>query len=293
MVKKSRLIVTGSSGRVGQAICAAAASTFDVIGIDRLPGPTTSVIGDVTNYDDLARAFAGAQAVIHSAGLHAPHVNTVPDCEFQKVNVVGTLTVAKAAIAAGTARIIFTSTTALYGAKTEANGAAEWINASAKPKPRTIYHFTKIKAEECLAEVACRSLHVTILRIARCFPESPQLMALYRLHRGIDIRDVASAHLRALQIEGAQLSTHIVSATTPFLLKDCETLGNNALSVIQKRCPGIVQAFRERGWTLPRTIDRVYDNSDARLSLKWKPQFGYEAVLSMLDDEITDGLPRG
>lgn len=135
-----RVVVTGSAGRVGRAIVVRLAREHEVIGIDRLPASTAvQHVGDIVDRRVLASAFAGAQAVVHVAALHAPHVGTVPDAEFERVNVEGTAAVIAAARSAGIRRIVFTSTTALYGRANAARGRATWIDEDVEPSPLTIY----------------------------------------------------------------------------------------------------------------------------------------------------------
>ena len=74
-----RIVLTGSSGRIGRAIYNALAADHDVIGIDRIPFGTTAVVGDLVDGELLEHAMEGADAVIHAAALHAPHVDTVAD----------------------------------------------------------------------------------------------------------------------------------------------------------------------------------------------------------------------
>src|SRR5262245_37449880 len=113
---KARVVVTGSGGRVGRAIVRRLAGEHVVIGVDRWPASTAvHHVGDVADRRVLDAACAGADAVIHVAALHAPHVGNVADREFERVNVGGTEAVIAAARDAGIARIVFTSTTALYG----------------------------------------------------------------------------------------------------------------------------------------------------------------------------------
>ena len=59
------------------------------------------------------------------------------------------------------------------------------------------------------------TMTVTSLRMSRCFPEPAEFMAWYRLHRGIDRRDVAEAHALALDRRGPP-ATYVISAATPF-----------------------------------------------------------------------------
>ena len=285
-----RVVLTGSSGRVGRAILAALAEQHEIVGIDRTPFSTTHIVGDFASEALLSSAFEGADAVIHSAALHAPHVDTIPDAEFQRINVEGTRLVGKAMIAAGVKRLIFTSTTALYGHAVAA-GHCTWIDESTPPLPKSIYHRTKLEAEHRLEEMAGPDLAVRVLRMSRSFPEPGDVMAAYRLHRGVDIRDVADAHFAALSNTGAHFQRHIVSAATPFVRQDCEVLARDAESVIRERAPALAAAFERRGWTLPGSIDRVYDSGQAELALGWRPRFGFNEVLEQMDRRSLEVLP--
>lgn len=110
-----RIVLTGSSGRVGRAIYGSLAGEHEVIGIDRSAFSTTALVGDFTDESLLRPLLEGADAVIHSAALHAPHVGLIPDEEFRRINIDGTRWLAEAAREAGVRRFVFTSTTALYG----------------------------------------------------------------------------------------------------------------------------------------------------------------------------------
>jgi UDP-glucose 4-epimerase len=287
-----RIIVTGSAGRVGRAIVRHLALEHEVIGIDRLPASTAvHHVGDIVDRRLLAAAFARAHAVIHVAALHAPHVGIVPDAEFERINVEGTRAVVEVAQSSGIRRIVFTSTTALYGHATVMSGRATWIDDAVEPMPRTIYHRTKLAAEAVLREAARDGLEIRILRMSRCFPEPVDLMAVYRLHRGIDARDVASAHAAALTQAGAQHHTWVISGTTPFHPGDVETLATDAPAVLRLRVPDLVTAYQARGWPLPQAIDRVYVATRAMRELSWQPRHGYAEVLSMYDQEQAEVLP--
>lgn len=285
-----RIVLTGSSGRIGRAIYNALAADHDVIGIDRTPFGPTAIVGDIVDGELLERAMEGADAVIHTAALHAPHVDAVAEQEFERVNVMGTHLVIAAAQAAGVGRIVFTSTTALYGHAVK-EGSCTWITEETPPKPHTIYHHTKLAAEALLENAADRALHVRVLRMSRCFPEGADRVASYRLHRGIDVRDVASAHLAALDNGGPAFQRYIISGETPLLPTDCRRLADDAAALLRERAPKLSQAFTERGWPLPATIDRVYDPSAAISTLDWKPRYGFKEVLAQLDRQSLEVLP--
>jgi nucleoside-diphosphate-sugar epimerase len=287
-----RVVVTGSAGRVGRALLLRLARRHEVVGIDRFPASTAvKHVGDIADRELLDAAFADADAVIHSAALHSPHVGVVPDAEFERVNVEGTRAVLAAASAAGARRIVFTSTTALYGCAASASGRAAWIDERAEPNPITIYHRTKLVAEEVLREAARDGLEVRILRMSRCFPEPADVMGVYRLHRGIDARDVAAAHEAALTHVGESHHTWVISGATPFQRSDLETLLEDAPAVLRRRAPELVAAYADRGWLLPETIDRVYVPAGAMRELDWQPRHGFGEVLGMWDQQIAEVLP--
>nr|WP_200997175.1 NAD(P)-dependent oxidoreductase [Rhizobium rhizogenes]QCL10373.1 3-beta hydroxysteroid dehydrogenase/isomerase family protein [Rhizobium rhizogenes] len=285
-----RIVLTGSSGRVGRAIFSALAGPHNVVGIDRSPFSTTHLVGDFANERLLRVALEGADAVIHVAAIHAPHVGVLPDEEFQRINVDGTRLIAEAAIASGVSRLVFTSTTALFG-HVVVSGRCTWIDEDTIPQPKSIYHRTKLDAERVLEDMACPALSVRILRMSRSFPEPANVMATYRLHRGVDIRDVADAHVAALTNEGESFQRYIISAHSPFEIDDCEALATDPASVIRLRSPALAGEFDRRGWPLPTTIDRVYHSVGAAPDLGWQSRFGFEEVLAQMDRRSLEVLP--
>lgn len=286
-----KILLTGSSGRIGRAIFGALAGANEVVGLDRSPFATTRVIADVTDRRALERAVQGVDAVIHTAALHAPHVGLVPDAVFQQINVEATANLLQLAREAGVQRFVLTSTTALYG-HAVVSGGCRWIDEDTEPLPRTIYHRTKLQAEAAAEAAASATFTVRVLRMARCFPEPPDRMAMFRLHRGIDARDVASAHAALLHDEGAPFQRCLACAPTPFRREDCLQLAADPRQVLARRAPQLLAEFERRGWPLPLSIDRVYDSSRMRAALGWQPRFGPEDVLQQYAAGSIEVLPR-
>jgi UDP-glucose 4-epimerase len=284
-----KILLTGSSGRVGRAIFGALAARHEVVGIDRSPFATTRHVADFTDTRTLAAALQGVDAVIHAAALHAPHVGLFSDAEFQRINVEGTRTLMRLAREAGVRRLVFTSTTALYG-HAIAPGQCTWVDEQTLPQPRTIYHRSKLAAEQWLQDTATNDLQVRVIRMSRCFPEPPERMVLYRLHRGIDVRDVADAHVAALGNDGPAFQRYVVSGRTPFRREDCEDLVTRPRDVLVERCPQWLAEYDRRGWTLP-VVDRIHDASAAALGLGWRSQRGPESVLEQLAAGSIEVLP--
>jgi len=287
-----RILVTGSSGRVGRAICVRLLREHEVIGLDRAPSSTAQIVGNVGDAALLRGALRGVDAIVHTAALHAPHVGRAPEAEFERINVQATKTLATLAAEAGITRFVFTSTTALYGQAATPADRAGWVDEDLVAQPQTVYHRSKVAAEAALEEIAAQSaLAVTVLRMSRCFPEPAPLMAAYRLHRGVDARDVAEAHALALQQKQPGLRRFVVSGATPFGADDLDDLLRDAPAVLARRAPELVEAFARRNWSLPASIDRVYSPASAIRGLGWQPSFGFAEVLKMLDDESAEVLP--
>ena len=247
-----KILITGSSGRIGRALHWSLSQGYAVTGIDISPSSATSKVVDIRNYEQLKRNVDGVDTIFHAAALHAPHVGIASEREFYDINVNATENVCRAALETGASQIIFTSTTALYGYANLGEGEAVWIDEQTIPEPKTIYHKTKLEAENILREYSGMNLAISILRMSRCFPEPAQKMAIYRLHRGIDYRDVAEAHrLASERKKDKYYDTYIISGETPFIKSDCQLLFENPEMVIRERHAVLAREFDKRGWNFP------------------------------------------
>lgn len=286
------VLVTGSAGRVGRTIAIHLMQDHKVVGLDATPCSTADIVGDIRNPDIMDAIPDGLDVIIHTAALHAPHVGLRTEAEFRSVNVDATEALFLAGLQRGMRHFIFTSTTALYGQAAKPEGEAGWVDETITPRPRTIYHLTKIAAEQKLEVLAHKhNIPVTVLQMSRCFPEPADMMAVYRLHRGIDARDVATAHRQAVVHRPSGYTRYIVSGATPFQPEHCMRLLTDAPSVLRETAPDLVAAFAERSWPLPGQIDRVYDSSLVQRELGWEPKYGFQSVIEMLDHYIPEVLP--
>ena len=275
-----RILLTGSSGRVGAAIATLLSADHEVFGIDRAPGPHTTHIGSINDRGLVDELASRADAVVHTASLHAPHVGRVTDRTFVETNVHGTEALLDACLRHGVQRFVYTSTTSLYGHALSPVDCAVWVTEDLVPRPRDIYDTTKIAAEEACRAASGTSLTCVSLRIARCFPEPAEQVAIYRLHRGVDLRDVAEAHRLALTVDLPAFEFFNVAAATPFAISDARHLFSDAATVIQHRIPWAAAAFERRGWRLPRSIDRVYTIDKARLMIGYRPRFNFDSLFA-------------
>jgi UDP-glucose 4-epimerase len=274
-----KVLVTGSSGRIGEAIAARLKLRHQVAGLDLKPGPLTDHVADVRDTASIAALLSGTDAIVHTASLHVPDLAARSHEEFRAINVDATGRLLQAAGAAGVGRFVYTSTTSLYGdAMLPSAGAAAWVDESLEPQPRDIYDETKLAAEAACRQAAHDGLPCTSLRMSRCFPEDPRLVAIYRLYRGVDASDVAQAHELALASGDAAYAVYNVSAPTPFRREDCPRLLEDAASVLLERFPWAAEEFGRRAWQLPHSIDRVYVVDKAVGELGYRPQHDFAAL---------------
>ena len=160
------IAVTGATGFVGQAL-------LDRVGLDRASGDIRAltrreqparngvdwVAGDLANKAALKRLVTGAEAVIHVAGV----VNAADAAGFEAGNVIGTLNVIEAAVAAGVPRIIHVS------------------SLSAREPDLSAYGASKARAEKL---VMASGLDWTIVRPPAIYgPRDTEMFELFRLAR--------------------------------------------------------------------------------------------------------------
>ena len=298
-VPRERVLVTGSAGHLGEALVRVLRGQGrDVVGLDLLDSPFTTVTGPVTDRAVVRRCLAGVGTVFHAATLHKPHIGSHGRQDFVDTNVSGTLTLLEEAVAAGVESFVFTSSTSVFGrALTPLPGEpATWITEDVTPVPRNIYGVTKAAAED-LCEIIARDhgLPVVVLRVARFFPEDDdrdEVRAAYDganvkaneyLYRRVDIQDAVEAHLLAMAGAPAiGFGRYIISATTPFTPADRAGLGRDAPAVVRRLFPDADAEYARRGWAMFGVIDRVYVNDRARAALGWRPRYDFRRVLDLL-----------
>jgi nucleoside-diphosphate-sugar epimerase len=303
--------VTGCAGHLGEALVRVLRhQDHEVVGLDVLDSPFTSVVGSITDRALVRRCLVDVTGVLHAATLHKPHIESHHRQAFIDTNISGTLLLLEEAVAAGAASFVFTSTTSTFGrALSPPLGApAAWIAEDVVPVPRNIYGVTKTAAEDlCALAHRDHDLPVVILRAGRFFPEvddDDEIAAGYDngnakaneyLHRRVDLEDVVEAHLLALERAPALgWATYVISATTPFTRDDTAALARDAGAVVRRLFPDQEAEYARRGWAMLPRIDRVYDNSRARHGLSWQPRHDFRSVLDRLkaDEDPRSALAR-
>ena len=266
------------------------------IGVDIKQSAFTHLVGSITDRSFVHRCMRGVQAVLHTATLHKPHVVTHSRQDFVDTNISGTLNMLEEATAAGVGGFVFTSTTSVFGRALTPplEAPTAWITEDVVPAPKNI--FTKMAAENlCELFHRVRSLPCLVLRTSRFFPElddRTETRQSYEdanvkinefLYRRVDLADVVSAHLQALEkVHAVGFGRYIVSATTPFTRDHLQELRMHAAAVVRRLVPRYEDVYAGRGWSMFPGIDRVYVNERARIELGWSPRYDFGHIIDLV-----------
>ena len=309
MNQQQRLVVTGANGFVGRALCAGAtARGIFVRGITRhvceFPSSIESfMVGSMDDHTDWRGAFEDVKVVVHlSARVHVMS-DTAKDPleEFRRVNVQGTLNLARQAAAFGIRRFVFISSIKVNGESTRLGLP---FFADDLPEPLDPYGISKMEAEQGLLRIAAKTgMEVVIIRPPLIY--GPGVKANFRtmmrwLARGVPL-PLGAIHNRRSLVALDNLVDLIVTcvdhpaaANQTFLVSDGEDLSTTQLLERMGQALGkparlipVPPALLKLGAALvrkPAIAERLcgslqVDISNTRLLLGWVPPLSVDEGL--------------
>ena len=144
-----KVLVTGGSGFIGSHVVdKLRARGHEVRNFDLVSSPhhddLDTVIGDLCNPDDVARALDGCDAVVHLAAVADVDKVAQDPALTDRVNVHGTQTLLEGVRSAGIGRFVYASTIWVYG---DAAGPAALDEDAPLDHPKHFYTATKIAGE--------------------------------------------------------------------------------------------------------------------------------------------------
>lgn len=164
------VLLTGASGFVGKAVLKTAQQRSLEIrpvfrSMDSAKGhPEAVLVSGLDGAADWSQALKGVDVVIHAAArAHIMREEALdPLAEYRRVNVEGTLNLARQAAVAGVRRFVFISSIKVNG---EATAPGRPFTADDAPAPEDAYGLSKSEAEAQLKQLAQEmGMEVTIIR---------------------------------------------------------------------------------------------------------------------------------
>jgi nucleoside-diphosphate-sugar epimerase len=166
-----KVLVTGASGFIGSELMVRLVGDkqYDSLGAGRrlLTGSAASnqiTVGEIDSNTDWSAALLGVDVVVHAAARAHIMDDKVADplAEFRKINVDGTINLAKQAARAGVKRFVYISSIKVNG---ENNELGRFYTADDKPAPLDPYGISKMEAEHGLQAIAMETgMEVVIIR---------------------------------------------------------------------------------------------------------------------------------
>lgn len=310
------VLVTGANGFVGKILCGQlvnqdysvrAAVRSSEVSIEHV---NVFVSGNVDATTDWATALNSISTVIHlAARVHVMNDTAVDRlAEFRKVNVDGTLNLARQAASAGVKRFIFMSSVKVNGEYTE---VAKPFNEELLANPQDAYGISKHEAEQGLFEIAQQTgMEVVIIRpplvygagvkanfasmmrvVKRGIPLP--LGAIHNKRSFVYVGNLVSLILRCIDHPAAENQVFLVSdghdLSTTELLQGCAVaLGVKAMLLpVPQKLIEVGAAILGKQDIAQRLCSNLQiDITKTRTLLGWAPPFSVEQSLKATADSF-------
>lgn len=305
-----KYIVTGGAGFIGSHIAEALADRHEVVVVDdfstghpeNLRGfDVTLVEGSVTDLSLLKEVFAGADGVFHEGAIASVPKSVADPLATHQANLTGTLDVLLAAREAGVRKVVFASSSAVYGESPELPKQESML-----PEPLSPYAVSKLAGEHYAAAFSrLYGLQAVCLRYFNVFgprqdPSSPYsgVISIFadRILAGkpltiygdgeqtrdfVYVADVVRANLKAMEGDTGGVFNIARGRTTTL----------NALAETMMRTAGRSVEIRHAEERAGDIRHSYADIARAEEVLGWKPEWGLEDGLA-LTMEATSPPPQ-
>lgn len=306
MAKK--VFITGGVGFIGLAVAQKFVKEGFGVCLFDLEKPPIAIgeykRGTIMYPDEMARAMQGCEYVIHLAAILGVKKTEDNRLACLDINMVGTKNVLDACVKAGIKKIVFSSSSEVYGEPLK-----NPIDETHMPRPKSVYAVTKLAGEEYLR--AYKQKHNLDFSIVRFFNVYGQRqVAEFVMSRFIKavledkqptvfgkgnqrrsfcyVKDAAQGVYLALTHKNASGETFNIGNDSPAVTVTIEELARKVIALSGKKMePAFVVMEKSNNRTQAREIEhRIVNISKARKTLGYNPT-------TSLDDGISEILRNG
>ena len=309
-----KVLVTGGGGFIGSNLATALLqrgddvrildnfSTGNRINLADVPGDVEVVEGELRSYERVHAATRGVEVVFHQGALPSVPRSVQDPLTTSAVNVEGTLNVLLAARDEGVRRVVFASSSSVYGN----SGELPRIE-TAHPDPISPYGVSKLAAERyCVSFSRVYALETVALRYFNVFGPNQDPTSQYSAVIPRFVTAVAEGQPVPIYGDGEQRRdfTYVANVVEANLLAATVEQANGAVvNVATGRSTSVNQLADVIGKLLDRPVERVQNDAragDVRDSwaatgvaedlLGWTPQVDLETGIGLAVESYLNRL---
>ena len=307
-----RALVTGGAGFIGSNLVRALLERGDDVrvldnfstghrgNLAGLDDDIEIVEGELRSYERVHNATRGVEVVFHQGALPSVPRSVQDPLTTGAVNVEGTLNVLLAARDEGVRRVVFASSSSVYG-----NQATLPVVETMLPDPVSPYGVAKLAAERyCVSFSRVYELEAVVLRYFNVFgpyqdPRSQYAAAVPRFILAVAASEPVTVYGDGTQSRGFTYVSNVVDAN--LLAADAESANGAVLNIASGETHTVLELAETVGRVLDREVEkeflpeRVGDIRDswadiglARSVLGYEPRVGFEEGLRLTTDAFLD-----
>jgi len=277
--ERSRVLLTGGTGLVGRTLAPLLRERYDVTHFD-LADPDDGlpwIDGDLRDAEAVEKACEGMDAIVHVAALHGPAWQAAGDHAGVELNVMGTHNILEGARKGGARRVVFTSSIWATGHLPVPPPYLP-IDENLPREPIEAYGLTKKLGEQmCRFAAERHGLSTICLRPGGILSEdAPFERRVNLLFGAVDVRDVADAHVLALEApDDIRHDTFVITADSPLCRIDPTHFSTDPAGVLEGLFPGFKRLIDDG--TLNAAGPREWYSVDrAAELLGYRPRHAFE-----------------
>jgi nucleoside-diphosphate-sugar epimerase len=300
-----RMVVVGGAGQLGSALVARLVSNpqWSTLVIDKhapaAAGEIRHVMLDAHDSHGLAAHLRSEDVVVHLAALHGFHLDAgTTDDECWRANFELTASVTQACIARPVHRLVFASSTSVYGSGSNM-GPAQILDEMTAVAPEDEYDRAKVAAEAVVTAGGTRLRGGAVcLRLGRFRFDDEEAHELRKLSTGLDLADAVTAVSAAIGAQRIVRPVYVVASDVRMPPRSRRALGHDLEGTVHRFMPNLSCLSRLGHVRLPERIRKSVSSERLRQDLGWRPTQTVEAwarqrLAQLASDPDSHGCPEG